>query len=220
MSSTKPDRLIAVVALCALVAACASRQTEASVADPLSTDHYAPKAEVRAEGLLLTPHPDGLSPAQRAAVNDMVGRWRTAPGGPIVVETPASGGEATFQATSRIDAYLNGLGVREPQVAFRRYQGEAAAPIRVSFPIYVADIPKCGQSWDDLSVPGNHVSANFGCAVSANIASMIANPGDLINAREPTPIDAGRRTAVLEKYREGAVTSSAWDARASSKAVN
>ena len=81
MSSTKPASLIAAAALCALTAAGASPQTERASADPLPTEHFKPKVEVRSERLLLTPHPDGLSPAQRAAPTDLVGRWRSAPGG-------------------------------------------------------------------------------------------------------------------------------------------
>jgi pilus assembly protein CpaD len=220
MSSIKPLSLISALALSAALAGCATPQKPRTEAAMVPTEQFKAKVEIRPEQLLLTQHAAGPSDAQRAALFDMVNRWRSAPGGPIVVETPASATDAGFQATAKIDAYLNGFGVREPQVQFRRYTADAGAPIRVSFPIYVADIPKCGQAWDDLAQPKNFVATNFGCATAANIAAMTANPADLIFAQPPTPADAGRRTIVLEKYRAGEITSSAREASASSRAVN
>ena len=45
--------------------------------------------------------------------------------------------------------------------------------------------------------------ANFGCATQNNLAAQIANPGDLIAPRGMTPIDAERRSNVIETYRTG-----------------
>lgn len=220
MSSNKALRWIFVAVATAALAGCATpSETKLTEAATVPTEQFKFAVAMKPEQLLLAPHPQGLSNAQKAAVYDLVTRWRNGPGGPIVVETPTSGPDATFQATVRVEEYLAGYGVREPDVEFRRYQADAQAPIRVNFPIYTAEIPKCGQAWDDLVRPKNHPFSNFGCATTANIAAMVANPADLVFAQEPTPFDAARRQNVLEKYRTGAITSSAMDASVSSKAV-
>ena len=51
----------------------------------------------------------------------------------------------------------------------------------------------------------------------------MANPEDLIQPRNSTPVDAQRRTTVLGKYRAGELTASAREEQATgivSKAVN
>ena len=157
--------------------------------------------------ITLNPHGEGLSSAQRAAVYDMIIRWRTAQAGPIVVETASGGGAAADQATQRLGAFMAEYGLRPPEVSFRRYEGAAGAPIKVSFPVYRADIPHCGDSWGNLARPDNQAMPNFGCANAANIAAMVANPGDLASPpSDPNGPDASRRQVTLEKYRAGADT--------------
>jgi pilus assembly protein CpaD len=67
------------------------------------------------------------------------------------------------------------------------------------------DIPKCGQAWEDLARAPNHVPSNFGCATTANIAAMVANPADLAFPPQTTATDATRAQNVLEKYRSGSL---------------
>jgi pilus assembly protein CpaD len=114
----------------------------------------------------------------------------------------------------------------EDDLRFKRYEAgpDPRAPIRVGFSAYAVDIPRCGQAWASLaSNRDNQVTPNFGCAVTANIAAMVAKPSDLMFPQPSTPLDATRRQVVLEKYRQGAVTSSAKDDQAQgqvSHAVN
>ena len=57
---------------------------------------------------------------------------------------------------------------------------------------------------------------NFGCANTANIAALIANPADLIAPRDVRiRRDAARRETVLTKYRQGQITSTPKDEQAS-----
>jgi pilus assembly protein CpaD len=86
----------------------------------------------------------------------------------------------------------------------------------VGFTHYEAKGPDCGRKWSSFTHSmDNKVSANFGCASTADIAAMIANPADLVAPREMTPGDAGRRATVLEKYRQGLITSTPKDEQAS-----
>ena len=85
----------------------------------------------------------------------------------------------------------------------------------VGFKRYVAVTPRCGD-WPSVTrTASNQPISNLGCAVAANMAAQVANPGDLVGARPMDPADAGRRTAVLGKYRAGEVTSTAKDEQAS-----
>ncbi|HET9160764.1 MAG TPA: CpaD family pilus assembly lipoprotein [Caulobacteraceae bacterium] len=210
MSSIKA---LAAIAAAGALGACAS-SAPITVAPPLSTEAYKIPVNVQAEQLQLTPHAQGLSSNQSAAMYDMIGRWRSAAGGPIVIETSASAGPDARAASGKVGQFLRDYGVAAADIQLRTYQAEAAAPIRVTFPIYEADLPRCGVA-DDLSRTPNHPPSNFGCAVSANIAAMAANPSDLVYARPEDPIDASRRQQVLDRYRQGAATSSAKEASSS-----
>ena len=112
---------------------------------------------------------------------------------------------------------LAGLGVRETAIKLVGYEASTAegAPMIVSFASYEAKGPKCGLEWDSFTKSAtNKPNNNFGCAVTANIAAMVANPADLAVARQTDPADAQRRETVLGKYRAGAVTSGAKDDQA------
>ena len=59
---------------------------------------------------------------------------------------------------------------------------------------YVAKGPDCGRSWSNLAaVDDNREYAEFGCALTANIAAQLGNPADLVNPRAAD--DAERRAA-------------------------
>jgi pilus assembly protein CpaD len=89
------------------------------------------------------------------------------------------------------------------------------APVVVGFERYQAAVPKCNRDWTSVTnTAENGVDPNFGCAVSANMAAMIANPEDIDHPATMTDIDAARREAVLSKYRAGATTSTAKDDQA------
>lgn len=209
-------RLVASLTLVAALGGCASARS-LSAESPTPTEQFKAELTMRPEEVLLAPHPQGPSPDQRAALFQLVEHWKAKGSGPIVVETPAAGSDETFEATHQVDNFLQAYGVADADLRFRRYDAgpNPAAPLRVSFQTYAVDLPKCGQTWENLGFnPGNKPSSNFGCAVTANIAAMVANPSDLAYPQASTPADASRRQVVLEKYRQGVVTSSAKDDQA------
>ncbi len=80
------------------------------------------------------------------------------------------------------------------------------APLLVSFDYEKAVVPRCGR-WDDLTATGaNDSYANFGCSVNANLAVQIARPSDIDHPRAEDAPDSERRLIVLDKYRQGKVT--------------
>ncbi len=80
-----------------------------------------------------------------------------------------------------------------------------SAPIRLSYGAVSASVSGCGKWPEDLGAPNaeNKNYHNFGCGYQNNIASMVANPADLLGPRGSTPVDAERRNTVIENYRSG-----------------
>lgn len=178
------------------------------------------KVDAAPDEILLKPHASGLSANQSAALEALVSRWLEAEARELVVTAPHSAGVMAIQVRDRLAAL--GAGSRVRVVGVDPAAAEEGA-IRVGFARYEARPIKCGQRWENLSATrDNTVYENFGCAMAANIAAQVANPEDLVRPRDMTPADAGRRDAVLGKYRRGEVTSSAKDEQASgavSKAI-
>jgi pilus assembly protein CpaD len=178
------------------------------------------KVDAAPDEILLKPHASGLSANQSAALEAMVSRWLEAEARELVVTAPNTAGAMAIQIRDRLAAL--GAGSRVRVVGVDPAAAEEGA-IRVGFARYEARPIKCGQRWENLTATrDNTVYENFGCAMAANIAAQVANPEDLVRPRDMTPADAGRRDAILGKYRRGEVTSSAKDEQASgavSKAI-
>ena len=73
-----------------------------------------------------------------------------------------------------------------------------------------ASVPNC-PNWSVPSQPNfeNASMSNFGCAVNSNLASMVANPVDLIEGREGSSVvDSLTATKAVETYRKATPTGS------------
>ena len=82
--------------------------------------------------------------------------------------------------------------------------------------MYEAATPDCSKGWGNITSTGsNRPFAHYGCAVTANIAAMAANPRDFITPTPIDPSDDARREVVMDKYRQGVATSTAADGQAS-----
>jgi pilus assembly protein CpaD len=71
-----------------------------------------------------------------------------------------------------------------------------------------ASVPNC-PNWDRPAAPDfeNHQNSNYGCAVSANMAAMVAHPGDLVHGREGDPlVDGLTASKAIQSYRTGKPT--------------
>ncbi len=162
----------------------------------------------------LAAHPTGLSGNQARALSEFHVRWMQSEGGEITVSAPNEGG---YRVGTEARAYLVGQGAPAGAVRLIGYDsgGKADAPVIVGYKRYSVTTPNCG-SWESLSgTAGNRPYGNLGCAVTSNMASQIANPGDLVAPRTMDPADPGRRATVFDKYRKGETTSTAKDAQAS-----
>lgn len=215
-------RHLLMVCLATSVTACAMPRLDKLMAgDPppiTPTERFTAKVTHSPDEILLAPHATGLSPAQAAAVSDLAERWRDAGDGPVTVQTPAGGGADAYRSSMAVQGALVRLGLPEDQIRLVSYQpaeGLSGPPIVVGFTHYVAHGPQCGHDWKDFTKTfANQPNSNFGCAVTANFAAMIANPADLANPRPMDPSDANRRETIVGHYRKGELMSSAKDPQA------
>lgn len=205
-----------------LLAGCATSK-DPKLADrdqPLTPTEQFPLKAVPIPGeIRLAAHPDGLSSAQREAVADLADHWLQEGGGPVTIRVPDTGVDprAADLTSGQAAAELSAMGVPDQNIRRVRYDasGEGVAPIIVAYRTYEAVVPRCGTKWGNLSTNAkNKPYDNFGCAVSANLAAMIADPADIAGPRAQDPADASRRTTVVEKYRQGQTTGGAADANA------
>jgi pilus assembly protein CpaD len=215
----RTTRILLIASLAALAAACASPSNlppgERTGLTP--TEQFSIAVTSHPDQILLAPHAEGLSAAQVAALTALVDRWNAAGGGPIQIQAPSHGGGEAYRAASLVQAELGAMGVSEDRITLVGYDGgdKPGAPIVVGFDHYQAKGPECGRKWDSFtSSMTNGPNNNFGCAVTANVAAMVANPADLAQGQPLAPGDAGRQEVVLGKYRQGLVTSTAKDDQA------
>lgn len=224
MSSNRALLILSLMTATAL-GACGTTGSSMSAADEpiarLSTEQYPLAVDDRPTELLLAPHEGGLSEAQAAAVADYAQRWRGNSTSDVVIEAASQGGAGAYNTSHAAADLLDSQGV---PVRIVGYNAAPDAPIRLSFLEAEAAVYDCGRSWDRLTATrANTVPQNFGCAISANRAAMIADAADIVRPRAETPVDAARRQAALTHYRRGEVSTSAVDDQGSvtvSKAVN
>jgi len=186
---------------------------------PFPTEHYAVQVQERPDEVALAVHGDGLSTAQQAALADFAGRWRDAGHGAVVLKTPADSTdpEKAKSMAYAVQSQLEALGVPPERIQLAAYQaGGPGSPVVASFLRLTAAIPDCGGGWDNLSSTfSNEPYKHFGCSLTANIATQVADPRDFVSPPGLAPADNVRRQTVLGKYREGKLTAAEKDDQAS-----
>lgn len=225
MTRSNPMRLPAAVAgLAALtaLAGCASSMQEARsdaatfapASAPTEIQQWESRVQVEAapDEILLAIHPTGLSQPQANALDALAARWVEAESREIVISAPLGSRDprATDVMVAAVHARLSALGAPRAAVRVAGFDaaGDKSPVLRVGYLRHSVVTPRCGQ-WEDLTATRkNDAYENFGCAITANIAAQVANPHDLVGPRASTPIDAGRRDTVFDKYRKGEMTSS------------
>jgi pilus assembly protein CpaD len=93
-----------------------------------------------------------------------------------------------------------------------------AAPIRLSFAELSAKVPHpCGQWPKDLSGSNtregieNEQYWNFGCASQQNLATLVADPIDLVRPQTEGRIDIVKRSIEIDKLRKGTDPATTYD---------
>jgi pilus assembly protein CpaD len=164
----------------------------------------------------------GLSAEQRADVIGLAQTWQHEATGAIDMDVPVGTPNARMAADSmrEIHALLAAAGVPPRGIIVRQYHPESPrfmAAIRLSYPKISAEAGPCGLWPEDIgpSIKNkgyieNRQYYNFGCAYQRNMAAMIDNPSDLVQARAETPSYTMRRSEAFEKYRKGVSTTTTY----------
>ncbi len=164
----------------------------------------------------------GLSETQRQEVAGLGQTWLREGTGAITVYVPANtpNARAATDAAREIRSILGGAGIPARGVNVTSYQPDNPrlfAPIRLTYARIAADAGPCGVWPDDLGPSikdkgyyDNKPYWNMGCATQRNLAAMVANPADLVQPRNETPVYTARRTVSFDKYRKGNTTATTY----------
>lgn len=135
----------------------------------------------------------------RGFVTDYLRRGR----GPIEV---SFGGNGTRDAVLQLRTVLAEEGVRPSDIEFKPAASKDAGDGKLIFRFsgYVVSVPECGD-WSGAAGfdPSNMPHTNFGCSYQRNIGLMLADPGDLVEPREPVTMDSRRSGTAIKVYRAG-----------------
>lgn len=201
--------LLISLAASALLAGCMGAPAEGLGPVPLTpTQRFTLQVEPGIERVALAVHDTGLSANQQNAVLDVARRFGQEGAASIIIEAPSGQDVVASALAWRVKELLEQIGVPAHQLQVVAYNApDPRAPVLVGYESLRARVPQCGRAWGSLTrTANNQSSANFGCAVTANLAAQIADPRDIIAPRTMTPVDGARRSVVIDKYRKGEPT--------------
>lgn len=201
--------LLGLITLAAVTSGCMGLPAEGIGPAPLTpTSRFALQVEPGIERIALAVHETGISANQSRALSELAARF-AAEGAPVIrVEAPSGDDPVSSEMAWGIRGALEAQGIPAHRLQIATYVApDPRAPVLVGFDTVRAVVPQCGTEWTNLARGGaNAGSANFGCAVSANLAAQIADPRDIVGPRPMTPLHAGRRAVVFDKYALGEQT--------------
>jgi pilus assembly protein CpaD len=153
-----------------------------------------------------------LGAFERDAVKSFATAYQQEGHGAVIISRPSNGPDdiSAIRAAADARAVMLAEGVDAGAIAEGTYDGTGArsTPLIISYRTYNTTVPNCPDMshWDFSDTYSNAALPSFGCAVSVNLAAMIANPSDLVGAQPMDPADTARRSVVLTKYRAGEKT--------------
>ena len=206
--------LAVLAAAAALLSACAqtSPNADLNLNAPTALDQYPLKAQTMVKSINLRIEPDGLSPNQRAALDQVASQASWIAGQPVNVEIVTAGDPVAMTAGHGVGDYLSAHAVSDDDISLRSTQDQPSDVVTVNLVLYRAKVYDCNRAWENLAATAsNKVDQNFGCAISSDLAAQVADPRDLGGPAPATSTDAPRKSVILGKYRTGDVTSSAKD---------
>lgn len=154
------------------------------------------------------PGQGGLSQAGLSQLDHFVAEYRDRGTGSIAVSAPS--GADSQSVIGFFAEHINRMGIARDKILVATHDSPTGdMRVELNFVSYQARLEKkCGDWSENLAFTmSNDTPANFGCAVQQNIAAMIADPRDLMGPREMGESDGARRATVIDKYRQGEITS-------------
>jgi pilus assembly protein CpaD len=152
-----------------------------------------------------------LTLERKTELGHFVDRFRREGEGKIVISAPAGqpNESAAYQVLNDVRETMKAHGIVREMVKLEPYSppSDPEAPILVGFLGYEAKGPTCGPLTRDSTGEGENVPyEQLGCALQANTAAMVANPRDLVMAREETARAGERRDTLWKQYTSGKQT--------------
>lgn len=194
----------------ALLAGCVGAPAGGPGPTPLTpTSRFQLQVEPGVDRIALAVHETGVSATQQNALAQLVARYLVEGAAELRVEAPAGGDPAANDMAHRVRQALIDAGAPASRITVVGYAApDPRAPVLAGFETVQATVPQCGREWTNLTrTAENAGNANFGCAVTANLAAQIENPRDIMQPRGRLPGDAGRRAVVFDAWRQGKATS-------------
>jgi pilus assembly protein CpaD len=155
----------------------------------------------------------GLSPMQRAEVLAFAQTWKRDATGGVTIDRPMGGANerATTDTLKETLSIIVQAGIPNNGIGIRPYEavGEKTPTLRLNYPQMTAVAGPCGLWPDDVgpSYDPKHFENkeyyNLGCATQRNLASMVANPADLVQPRAETPSYTAKRVYGVDKWHKG-----------------
>ncbi len=201
-------RIAAIVAVTSAVALGACMGAPAGGLGPVPLtplQRFTLQVEPGVERIALAVHNTGPSSNQQNALIDMANRFALAGADVLRVEAPSGQDAVSNEMAWGVRQTLERIGVPSDRIQVVAYDApDPRAPVLVGYETVQAFVPRCNGGATSLTRSfANETGANFGCAVTANLAAQIANPRDIVTPRTMTPADAGRRAVVFDNYRKG-----------------
>ena len=220
VSYLRLSNLVCVLAAVAALQGCArDPQTTGAIPDDYRTRHPITLSEAQHSlDIPVSPADNRLPGAMAENVKGFVQNYVASSTSIIQMQVPTGSANAASASIVKrqIRSILTSSGIPAGKIAEVPYGASPygdAAPIRLSYVAVTAMTGQCGQWPEDLNsnTSSNKNWYNFGCASQNNLAAQIANPMDLVGPRGMSPIDAERRSVVLDKYRAGKNTATTND---------
>lgn len=218
--STGPRLIAAALAVGVLLGGCAKRTAEAdSLAfgpDDVRERHPIVLRDApRSLDVFVGRNGGALDARQAEDVTSFAREFRRSGKGGLVAEVPtgARRDRAAHDTLNGIRTALSRGGVSPGILSVRSYPIQdpgLASPIRLTFASLQASVPHtCGQWPTDLGTSNFRFSSsnspywNLGCASQATLAAQVADPIDLVRARDEGRPDMVKRMGAIAKIREG-----------------
>jgi pilus assembly protein CpaD len=173
--------------------------------------------------LFLEPAPNGaVMSDDRPRLNEFASDFRARNAGPIgiaVGATSATDPAAVAFAGHIRDAFAaQGVPAAAVNVTLHpEWSSGATHRATVMFPIYVAEVPDCGMTNEQVEINFyNQNMGNLGCATERNVGLMAVNPLDLEQMQPPSGRWGQRSYDVVTKYASGQVIASPIEAEPTS----
>lgn len=191
----------------AMLSALSLAACEANMPDYDYTANHPIKVETRTALLILEPGPGGrVKAADAPEIEEFARDFGNRAAGGIQIRVGANSANdalAMAFANDVIQVLISrGIPASAIQLSYAM-EAESAKFGRavMEYPIYVALADECG-TWKDRPefTPVNETTYNFGCATQRNIAAMMVNPRDLVDATAPSGRLAARADNVVGKY--------------------